>query len=72
MIKIHFTLKKGPVPTLIAQYNGRSEETAIHLVPAVIDAHINGETLLFEEEVALAEKYLRSLLAPTKDKTTEV
>ena len=66
MSRIYFTLKKNPVPKLVAQYDGRSEETAIHLVPAVIDAHINGKPLLFEEQVALAEKYLRSLLFPPR------
>lgn len=62
MEKIYYQLHTGSIPTLTAQYAGCTEKTAIHLVPTVMDAHMGGKPLLFEEEVALAEKYLNNLL----------
>ena len=60
--KIYFTLKTDIPPRLIGQYDGRSAEIGIAIVPAVMEAHKNGKVFLFEEEVSLAEDYLRAVL----------
>jgi len=60
--KIYFTLKTDIPPRLIGQYDGRSAEIGIAIVPAVMKANADGKVLLFEEEVSLAEDYLRTIL----------
>lgn len=60
--KIYFTYRGDIAPTLIGRYRGRVEKTGISIVPKVMDAHINDIPILFEEELAFAEDYLRVIL----------
>jgi len=60
--KVYFTYRGDIPPTLIGRYKDRVAKIGIAIVPKVMDAHINGIPILFEEELAFAEDYLRVIL----------
>jgi len=58
---IYFTLNTRIPETLYAEFNGIKAEIGIDIVPTVLDAHKNGEVLLYEEKIKLAVIYLRNI-----------
>ena len=70
--EIHFTLSKKIPETLYAQYKDRKAQVGIAIVPAVIEAYLKGEVLLYEEQVALAEDYLKTVLYFPRNKLKEI
>jgi hypothetical protein len=59
MGKIYFILDTRAPQTLYAQYDGRSAQIGLELVPKVMDSKT---TLLFEEQLELADNYLTNIL----------
>lgn len=60
--KIYFTLYTNMPQEMTATYRGRTKSIGVMIVPAVMGAHIEERSLLFEEEILLTEKYLRDIL----------
>ena len=70
--KIYFTLIKKIPETLYAQYKDRKAKVGIAIVPAVVEAYLKGEVLLYEEEIALAVDYLKTVLYFPINKLKEI
>lgn len=60
--KIYSILHQTMPPKMVAQYNNHSAEVFVSLVPKVMEATAKSKVLLFEEEVVLAEDYLKNIL----------
>lgn len=60
-MKIYFTLTQevGQSPVLFGSVNDRKAEIALSTIPEIIEKK---DSLLFEEQVLIAENYLRSLI----------